>query len=371
MKGFLKVYKKAVLVNEYGDEFIGWTTEEFKPTTGELIFNTAMTGFVEILSDPSYTNQLITFTSSHVGNYGMSQTDFESNEPKIEGAIANSFTYNPSSWRSEKSITDWLNEYEIPFSGGFDVRAITTHLRDSGSGMFAFGTDANTEDLKQLLINAKNIIGDNSALNAGLGKSKFHKTKGKIGILDLGAKSSIVKVLESKNFDTVLINPSTDAEEILSLELSGLLLSNGPGDPRSLTSVIENVKKLIGNLPIFGICLGHQILGLACGLIVTKLDFGHHGSNHPVKIEGLKKAIITSQNHGFTVESFEKPIKHKKFGAINAYATNLNDGSNEGISLWESNAYSVQFHPESGPGTTDGLEIFNPFLNMIGEKHAS
>ena len=158
------MYKKAVLVNEYGDEFIGWTTEEFKPTTGELIFNTAMTGFVEILSDPSYTNQLITFTSSHVGNYGMSQTDFESNEPKIEGAIANSFTYNPSSWRSEKSITDWLNEYEIPFSGGFDVRAITTHLRDSGSGMFAFGTDANTEDLKQLLINARNIIGDNSAL---------------------------------------------------------------------------------------------------------------------------------------------------------------------------------------------------------------
>ena len=135
------MYKKALLVNENGDEFIGWSTEEFKPATGELIFNTAMTGFVEILSDPSYINQIITFTSSHVGNYGMSKTDFESSEPKIEAAIGNSFTYNPSSWRSEKSITDWLNEYNIPFSGGFDVRAITTHLRDVGSDMYAFGTD--------------------------------------------------------------------------------------------------------------------------------------------------------------------------------------------------------------------------------------
>tara|TARA_Y100000814_G_scaffold170249_1_gene124486 strand:- start:1080 stop:2261 length:1182 start_codon:yes stop_codon:yes gene_type:complete len=366
-----KMYKKALLVNENGDEFIGWSTEEFKPATGELIFNTAMTGFVEILSDPSYINQIITFTSSHVGNYGMSKTDFESSEPKIEAAIANSFTYNPSSWRSEKSITDWLNEYNIPFSGGFDVRAITTHLRDVGSDMYAFGTDIDAKDLKKLLKKAKSIIGDDSALKAGSGNSEFKKTKGKIGILDLGAKTSIANVLKEKNFDTVLINPETKPDEILSLELSGLLISNGPGDPRSLTQVIENVKNLIGKLPIFGICLGHQILGLACGLNVEKLDFGHHGSNHPVKIDGIKKALITSQNHGFSVESLNEPIKHEKYGNIKAYATNLNDGSNEGISLWDSNAYSVQFHPESGPGTTDGLQIFNPFIEMIEERHAS
>ena len=235
------MYKKALLVNENGDEFIGWSTEEFKPATGELIFNTAMTGFVEILSDPSYINQIITFTSSHVGNYGMSKTDFESSEPKIEAAIANSFTYNPSSWRSEKSITDWLNEYNIPFSGGFDVRAITTHLRDVGSDMYAFGTDIDAKDLKKLLKKAKSIIGDDSALKAGSGNSEFKKTKGKIGILDLGAKTSIANVLKEKNFDTVLINPETKPDEILSLELSGLLISNGPGDPRSLTQVIENV----------------------------------------------------------------------------------------------------------------------------------
>ncbi len=365
------MYKKALLINENGDEFIGWSTEEFKPATGELIFNTAMTGFVEILSDPSYINQIITFTSSHVGNYGMSKTDFESSEPKIEAAIANSFTYNPSSWRSEKSITDWLNEYNIPFSGGFDVRAITTHLRDVGSDMYAFGTDIDAKDLKNLLKEAKNIIGDDSALKAGSGNSEFNKTKGKIGILDLGTKTSIANVLKEKNFDTVLINPETKPDEILSLELSGLLISNGPGDPRSLTQVIENVKNLIGKLPIFGICLGHQILGLACGLNVEKLDFGHHGSNHPVKIDGIKKALITSQNHGFSVESLNEPIKHEKYGNIKAYATNLNDGSNEGISLWDSNAYSVQFHPESGPGTTDGLQIFNPFIEMIEERHAS
>ena len=244
----------------------------------------------------------------------MSKTDFESSEPKIEAAIANSFTYNPSSWRSEKSITDWLNEYNIPFSGGFDVRAITTHLRDVGSDMYAFGTDIDAKDLKKLLKKAKSIIGDDSALKAGSGNSEFKKTKGKIGILDLGAKTSIANVLKGKNFDTVLINPETKPDEILSLELSGLLISNGPGDPRSLTQVIENVKNLIGKLPIFGICLGHQILGLACGLNVEKLDFGHHGSNHPVKIDGIKKALITSQNHGFSVESLNEPINHEKYG---------------------------------------------------------
>ena len=232
------MYKKALLVNENGIEFVGWTTEEFEPKTGELIFNTAMTGFVEILSDPSYINQIITFTSSHIGNYGMSQEDFESNKPRIEGAIGNSFTYNPSSWRSEKSITDWLKEYSIPFSGGFDVRAITTHLRDAGSDMFAFGTDIDSKDLKKILKKAKNIIGDDSALTAGSGKSNLDEAKGKIGILDLGAKASIINVLQEKNFDTVLIDPKTKPEEILSLELSGLLISNGPGDPRSLTQVI-------------------------------------------------------------------------------------------------------------------------------------
>ena len=237
--------------------------------------------------------------------------------------------------------------------------------------MYAFGTDIDAKDLKKLLKKAKNIIGDDSALKAGSGNSQFKKTKGKIGILDLGAKTSIVNVLKEKNFDTVLINPETNPDEILSLELSGLLISNGPGDPRSLIQVIENVKNLIGKLPIFGICLGHQILGLACGLNVEKLNFGHHGSNHPVKIDGIKKALITSQNHGFSVESLNEPIKHEKYGNIKAYATNLNDGSNEGISLWDSNAYSVQFHPESGPGTTEGLQIFNPFIEMIEERHAS
>ena len=365
------MYKQALLINKNGDEFVGWTTEVFKPATGELIFNTAMTGFVEILSDPSYINQMITFTSSHVGNYGMSKDDFESNEPKIEAAIANSFTYQPSSWRSEKSITDWLREYEIPFSGGFDVRAITTHIRDCGSNMYAFGVDVDSNDLIEMLNKAKDIVGDNSALSAGKGKTKVENASGKIGVLDLGAKESILNVLSTKKYETVLITPETNPETILSLGLSGLLISNGPGDPRSLTKVIENIKELIGKLPIFGICLGHQILSLACGLKVNKLEFGHHGSNHPVEIKGLKKALITSQNHGFSVQNFDEPIEHQDYGIIDTYATNLNDGSNEGISIWDSNAYSVQFHPESGPGTTDALQIFSPFIEMIEEKHAS
>ena len=364
------MYKKAILLNQNGDEFLGWTTETFEPTTGELIFNTAMTGFVEILSDPSYINQIVTFTSSHIGNYGMSKNDFESNKPKIEAAIGNSFTNSPSSWRSEKSITSWLKEYEIPYSGGFDVRNITKYLRDNGSSMFALGIDVDTRDLKEILSKAKNILGDSSAMTAGNQSNENTPTEGKIGIIDLGAKRSIIKVLEDHDYKVVMISPSTSSNEILKMNLKGLLISNGPGDPRSLLTVIDTVQNLIGKLPIFGICLGHQILGLACGLEVKKMQFGHHGSNHPVEIDGVKKALITAQNHGFSIEEFEDGFEHENFGNINVFARNLNDGTNEGISLWESMAYSVQFHPESGPGTTDGLQIFNPFFEMIENNYA-
>ncbi len=370
LKGSFQVYKKALLLNQNGDEFIGWTTESFKPATGELIFNTAMTGFVEILSDPSYINQIVTFTSSHVGNYGMSQNDFESNKPKIEAAIGNTFTDSPSSWRSEKSITSWLKEYDIPYSGGFDVRNITKYLRDNGSSMFALGIDIDSKELKEILSNAKNILGDNSAMTAGNYDIEDNDPEGKVGIIDLGAKKSIVKVLEDNDYKVTMISPNMSFEEILGMNLRGLLISNGPGDPRSLLKVIATIKDLIGKLPIFGICLGHQILGLACGLNVKKMQFGHHGSNHPVEIDGVKKALITAQNHGFSIEEFGDSFEHENFGNINVFARNLNDGSNEGISLWDSMAYSVQFHPESGPGTTDGLQIFDPFFEMIEDNYA-
>jgi carbamoyl-phosphate synthase small subunit len=364
------MFKKTLLINKHGDEFTGWSEYSFKPATGELIFNTAMTGFVEILSDPSYINQIVTFTSSHVGNYGLSEIDFESNKPKIEAAVGNTFSHSPSSWRSQKALTSWLVEYEIPFSGGFDVRAITKYLRDRGTSMYALGVDIDKNDLLELLNSATNILGDDSALTAGNLDISSNAPEGKVGILDLGAKKSIVNVLENLNYQVVAIKPESSAEDILSMNLKGLLISNGPGDPRSLINVIKTINNLIGKIPIFGICLGHQILSLACGLKVNKLEFGHHGSNHPVKIKGIKKALITAQNHGFAVEEFGENLVHKDFGNIVNYATNLNDGSNEGISLWDSMAYSVQFHPESGPGTSDGLQIFNPFVEMMEEQYA-
>ena len=162
------MYNKTLLINENGDEFTGWSIDNFNPATGELIFNTAMTGFVEILSDPSYINQILTFTSSHVGNYGISSKDYESNKPRVEAVIGNSFTSRPSSWRSENSITSWLKEYEIPFSGGFDVRSITKHLRDNGSSMYAVGQNIDKKSLLNLLEKAKNIIGDDSARDTSL-----------------------------------------------------------------------------------------------------------------------------------------------------------------------------------------------------------
>lgn len=364
------MYNKTLLINENGDEFTGWSIDNFNPATGELIFNTAMTGFVEILSDPSYINQILTFTSSHIGNYGISSKDYESNKPRVEAVIGNSFTSTPSSWRSENSITSWLKEYEIPFSGGFDVRSITKHLRDNGSSMYAVGQNIDKKSLLNLLEKAKNIIGDDSALTAGSLETKDSNTDGKVGIIDLGAKQSIVNVLNDLNFETIAIAPSTSSKQILSMNLRGILISNGPGDPRSLKNVIETVGQLIGKIPIFGICLGHQILSLACGLEVKKLDFGHHGSNHPVEISGIKKALITAQNHGFAVENFDSNYKHDKYGRVEVYAKNLNDGSNEGISIWDSMAYSVQFHPESGPGTSDGLQIFDPFVELMEKNYA-
>ena len=208
------MYKKALLVNQEGKEFTGWTTEDFHPSTGELIFNTAMTGFVEILSDPSYVNQIITFTSSHIGNYGLSKTDFESERPRVNGAIGTSFTTSPSSWRAEQSITSWLKEYEIPYSGGFDVRSITSYLRDVGSSMFAFGTGLNSSELKELLEKSTNIIGDNSALTAGRSKYDTNSTRNKIGILDLGAKQSIVNVIKNFGFECIFVDPKTTAQDM-------------------------------------------------------------------------------------------------------------------------------------------------------------
>ena len=218
------MYKKALLINQEGKEFTGWTTEDFHPSTGELIFNTAMTGFVEILSDPSYVNQIITFTSSHIGNYGLSKTDFESERPRVNGAIGTSFTTSPSSWRAEQSITSWLKEYEIPYSGGFDVRSITSYLRDVGSSMFAFGTGLNSSELKELLEKSTNIIGDNSALTAGRSKYDTNSTRNKIGILDLGAKQSIIDVIKNFGFECIFVDPKTTAQDIISLELSGLII---------------------------------------------------------------------------------------------------------------------------------------------------
>lgn len=359
------MYKKTLLINEKGIEFQGYSLNSFKPSTGELIFNTAMTGFVEIISDPSYVNQLVTFTSSHIGNYGMTKEDLESEEPRISGLITRSLTSKPSSWRSQQSLTDWLNNYSIPYSWGFDVRSITKHLRESGSSTFALGQDIESKELLSIAMEAKSIIGDDSALTAGVGELNPRNCIGKIGILDLGSKNSIDNIIRSYNLDTIRLSPELSADKILSLHLKGLIISNGPGDPRSLVEVTKTVKQLLGKLPIFGICLGHQLLGLAVGINVEKLSFGHHGSNHPVKVEGFDNALITAQNHGFTLENIKKTINHEEYGEINQFATNLNDGSNEGLSIWESNAYSVQFHPESGPGPSDGKKVFEPFITLI------
>jgi len=353
------MFKKTLLVNKHGDEFTGWSEYSFKPATGELIFNTAMTGFVEILSDPSYINQIVTFTSSHVGNYGLSEVDFESNKPKIEAAVGNTFSHSPSSWRSQKALTSWLAEYEIPFSGGFDVRAITKYLRERGTSMYALGVDIDKNDLLELLNSATNILGDDSALTAGNLDISSNAPEGKVGILDLGAKKSIVNVLENLNYQVVAIKPDSSAEDILSMNLKGLLISNGPGDPRSLINVIKTINNLIGKIPIFGICLGHQILALTLGAKTKKMKLGHRGANHPVKNLIKGNVEITSQNHGFEV------VKNSLSKNIQITHQSLFDNSIEGIRLKNKPVFSVQYHPESNPGPQDSVYLFEEFVRSM------
>lgn len=355
-----------------GDNFFGKA-----PALGEAVFNTSHTGYQEIISDPSYYRQLVVFTAPHIGNVGVNSNDLESLDQRAAGLIIKSLASRAQNWRAENDLADWLENENIPILVGANTRGITLHLRNKGAmraGIFPADIDGDQAmkqvtasesmegtDLASKVTTAKSYQFDRSTLTSDWHQTSDHGANLNVAVLDFGVKTNILRELTCRGCDLTVLPASTNAERILSANYDGLLLSNGPGDPASVTYGIETIKQLLsGSLPIFGICLGHQLLSLAAGGSTFKLPFGHRGANHPVRREADNTIEITSQNHGFAVSPDRLPDEWR------VTHINLNDQTVEGLRHSNLPIFSIQYHPEASPGPREGNSYFDQF---IGEMH--
>lgn len=358
---------KAILYLEDGLFFIGQSFGARGEMGGEICFNTGMTGYQEILTDPSYARQIIVMCSPHIGNTGTNPQDMESEKIHASGLVVRSETENPSSWRSTASLNSFLNDHDLIGLSGIDTRALTIHIRLAGAMNGILSTeDFNHDSLREKCLALPSMAGSDltgvvtvpaTTRMPATRDAKFH-----VAVLDFGCKHTIYTILREMGADLTVFPASTPAGEILAAEPDGVFLSNGPGDPAAVTETITTVRTLIGQKPLFGICLGHQILALALGGSTFKLKFGHRGINHPVRDLSSGRVEITSQNHGFAVDPESLP-EHVRITHLN-----LNDNTVAGISCHDRNAYSVQYHPEACPGPHDSRDIFTPFFTMMEEN---
>ena len=331
-------------------------------SAGEVVFNTAITGYQEIITDPSYAGQIITFTQPHIGNYGTVDLDNESVRPFARGVVMRQMARRHSNWRAQDSLLSSLQRWGIPAIGGIDTRRLTRILRDAGAMSGSFGT----ADPKVLLQSAQKEKGAAGVdlVSQVTTQSPYEVGNGKYKVVayDFGIKSTIVNCLAE--IATVRVVPAhTSADEVLQMKPDGVFLSNGPGDPEMVGTAVQSIKDLLEKgVPIFGICLGHQLLARALGAKTYKLPFGHHGGNHPVKRLETGTVEITSQNHNFCVD--EKSLAQ----LIDVTHINLNDETNEGMKVRGARAFSVQYHPEAGPGPHDSRYLFNQFANVMDGK---
>ena len=360
----MRKHQKAILFLEDGLFFKGKSLGSLGETSGEVCFNTGMTGYQEILTDPSYAKQMIVMCSPHIGNYGTNESDVESSNIYASGFIIKNESLSSSNWRSSSSLEEFLKSNKVVGIQDIDTRALTIHIRNNGSMKGIIST--NDFDIDSLAKKIKDIP-SMEGLDLAKEVSRKEKTtlcsvdnpKYKIAAIDYGMKSNIYDILLEKNAEVTIFPASVTAEEVLKYNPDGIFLSNGPGDPSAVSYGIEAVKKLLGTKPIFGICLGHQILALALEAKTFKMKFGHRGINQPVKNLKTNKIEITSQNHGFAVSNDSLASN------IIVTHTHLNDNTIAGIECEDMNAYSVQYHPEASPGPHDSRNVFKKFFNMM------
>jgi len=352
---------KAFLILEDGTVFTGTSIGSTRDMISEIVFNTSMTGYLEVLTDPSYAGQAVVMTYPLIGNYGITP-DMESLKAWPDGYIVRELSRMPSNFRCEGTIQDFLKKYDIPGIAGVDTRALTKILREKGTMNGMITTNENY-DLDEVISKLKNYKVEGVVSKVTCEEKYVLEGKGKkVALLDLGAKKNIAKSLNDRGCEVTVYPADTTADEIIASNPDGIMLSNGPGDPAECTSIIKEIKKLYEtDIPIFAICLGHQLMALATGGTTYKLKYGHRGGNHPVKDLQTGRVYISSQNHGYVVD--EDKIDSNV--AVPAFK-NVNDGTNEGLAYVGKNIFTVQFHPEACPGPQDSGYLFDRFLEMMG-----
>jgi carbamoyl-phosphate synthase small subunit len=354
---------KAFLILEDGHVFSGTSIGAAREVISEIVFNTSMTGYLEVMTDPSYAGQAVCMTYPLIGNYGICYKDQESDKPWIDAFIVRELSRIPSNFRCEDSIQNFLIKNNIPGIAGIDTRALTKILREKGTMNGMITVDENY-DLDTIIPRLKAYTTGKVVEKVTCQQKEVLEGNGyKVALMDFGAKRNIARSLNERGCQVTIYPALTPAEEILKDNPDGIMLSNGPGDPKECTSIIAEVKKLYdSDVPIFAICLGHQLMALATGGDTHKMKYGHRGGNHPVKDLETGRVYISSQNHGYVVDA--EGLEEKKI-ARPAFV-NVNDGTNEGMAYLGKNIFTVQFHPEACPGPQDSSYLFDRFINMMG-----
>jgi carbamoyl-phosphate synthase small subunit len=377
----------AILALEDGTWYSGVSAGAAGETSGEVVFNTSMTGYQEVLTDPSYAGQIVTMTSPQIGNYGIAAGDHESGGPRVAGFVVRDLSPIASNWRSQSTLRDYLTRHGIVAIGDIDTRALTRKLRSAGvmRGVIATGAALDPDELVAKaraipLMEGADLVKDvttdvafdfvptlaDTVAEATFGVSPLRRARRQLRVAayDFGIKTNILRRLAAHGCDVRVFPASAPPADLLAFEPDGIFLSNGPGDPAAVTYAIDNVRSLVdtADRPIFGICLGHQLLGLALGAETYKLKFGHRGANHPVKQLDSSKVEITSQNHGFAVDPDSLPA-HARVTHLNLY-----DGTVEGLRHVDKPIYSVQYHPEASPGPHDADYLFTQFIEEMEKR---